>query len=472
MISCHSPIIDPREKWICQDELIQLNFNINFLGIGLCSEIWGNAKITGIDLPKLSVKLLIKNFIFIIKNREYLSRHFLFLAFISLPIALLLCVMHQTKREQGLNNSLNISTKINHKFHLSKLFRLLATYLIDNKNLGTIIRVPWKIHHIIIHRNKTILDYIEIANLIPDVIHGNDFDTYVVSAILKKKNKIRLIYDSQEFFPYSNPVFSLLERKVYSNIDADYCHTADAVITVSPHLGELMKASYRLDAVYIVPNACPKFEIPQETISARINDRIKFVFQGNFSLNRGLEFILETWAKYNFSAVADLYLIGPESRHKENLIRLSRGLKILDNGVFFPEAVSPLLLNQNLVNYDIGIIPYPPIDYNFQHCCPNKLSQYMSAGLAVLSNELSFVSEVISKGNFGLWFQAGNSDSFKQAFEKIVTRTTLIEFKEASKNFHNLSFNWSNFNHKLLLLYKNQEPLNEDSFETLFRFKL
>ena len=472
MLSCHSPIVDPRERWICEDELIQSKFNVQFVGVGAYKGRWGSSKIIGLDVTAISVGVLFSNFIFVLKNRKFLSAEFLLTALISLPVATLLCFVRPLLKEEEPYFPTDLKYKNSKTFSFLKQFKEIASFLIDNKILGTIIRLPWKIHHIIIHRNRLILNYCETINFIPDVIHANDFDTYVAASIFKNKNHYRVVYDSQEFFPYSNPVFSTLERYLYSRIDRTYCRITDSVITVSTHLGQTIKDIHKLQSIYIIPNACPKIDLSNYGIFEPQKGRVKFVFQGNFSLNRGLEFVLSCWAEHKLNSFADLYLIGPDNRHKQYLIELSRNFEILDNGVYFPESVSPFLLIQNLLNYDVGIIPYPPIDFNFKFCCPNKLSQYMSAGLAILSNQLPFVNEIIDKGGIGLHYQEDDPNSFKRAFDRMIDFNQLTKFKKASKEFHDSNFNWSNFNQKLISIYDNGEISNLGQDNEFFKFKL
>ena len=42
-----------------------------------------------------------------------------------------------------------------------------------------------------------------------------------------------------------------------------------------------------------------------------------------------------------------------------------------------------------------AIIPYEPDHVNNRFSCPNKLSQYLAAGLPVITNQLDFVREIV-----------------------------------------------------------------------------
>ena len=96
----------------------------------------------------------------------------------------------------------------------------------------------------------------------------------------------------------------------------------------------------------------------------------------------------------------------------------------------------------------------------------------MSAGLAILSNQLPFVKEIIDKGGIGLHYQEDDPNSFKRAFDRMIDFNQLTKFKKASKEFHDSNFNWSNFNQKLILIYDNEEISNLGQDNEFFKFKL
>ena len=50
---------------------------------------------------------------------------------------------------------------------------------------------------------------------------------------------------------------------------------------------------------------------------------------------------------------------------------------------------------------DVGLVPYEPTKLNSKYCSPNKLSQYMAAGLPILANRLEFVAQEISLAGCG-----------------------------------------------------------------------
>ena len=471
MISLHDTRIDPREKFILDSVLSTEDYDVLFLGIGDHHHPLRSSNAINLPEKNLSYWDLIRNALFVIRYRKKIMRPLMLLTIALLPIAFVLRVIitigpiialfiklqYRFKKmlKGKIGNSKN-TTKIEltSSTSLASAFPRLKSYMVDSKNLGFLIRLTWNIHFHLIHKNRILLRYVEKNMKRIDVIHANDFDTYITALILQSKFSSKIVYDSQEFFPDSNSVFSRAEKAFYSGIDRKYCHKADVVVTVTPQLGSHIKRVYDLKRVFIIPNAYPKSNllIPDKLVIE--NTKKKFVFQGNFSLNRGLEILISAWQSQGLSKVAELYLVGPNNRHKEKLMKLAKSLDIMDKGVYFPEAVSPEDLVHNLMSYDVGVIPYPPIDNNFRFCCPNKLGQYMAAGIAVLSNELPFVDSMIELASCGHSYKFNNERSLAEEVIKFCNSESLAVLKVNSKTFHEKVFNWEKIGERFILLYE------------------
>jgi glycosyltransferase involved in cell wall biosynthesis len=482
MISLHDTKIDPREKFILDSVLATEDYDVLFLGIGDHYHPLKSANVINLPEENLSYWDLIRNTLFVIRYREKIMRPFMLLTITLLPIAFALRVIltiapiialfiklqHRFKKlcKGKISSSKNETTiKSASSTSFASAFPRLKSYIVDSKNLGFLIRLTWNIHFHLIHKNRILLRYVEKNMKRIEVIHANDFDTFITALILQNKFSSKIVYDSQEFFPDSNSVFSRAEKAFYSGIDRKYCHKADVVVTVTPQLGSHIKKVYDLKRVFIIPNAYPKNNslVPDKLVTE--NTKKKFVFQGNFSLNRGLEILISAWKSQGLSKVAELYLVGPNNRHKEKLMNLARSLNIINKGVFFPEAVSPEDLVHNLRSYDVGVIPYPPIDNNFRFCCPNKLGQYMAAGIAVLSNELPFVDSMIELASCGHSYKFNDERSLAEEVVKFCNSESLAVLKVNSKAFHEKVFNWEKIGERFILLYQeiNYEINESDS---------
>ena len=118
---------------------------------------------------------------------------------------------------------------------------------------------------------------------------------------------------------------------------------------------------------------------------------------------------------------AKLLLRGPDNPYKNQMIELARSKGLLDRSVFFPKAVSEADLVKAARDADVGIIPYEPTIINHRFCSPNKLSQYMAAGLPIICNELDFVKSVV------LGYSIGSSVDFNDQAALVRTINEYVQ---------------------------------------------
>jgi glycosyltransferase involved in cell wall biosynthesis len=179
---------------------------------------------------------------------------------------------------------------------------------------------------------------------------------------------------------------------------------------------------------------------------------LKLLFQGSFAEGRGLEDVLRAWTEVDGSRAA-LFLRGPENAWQERLQRLAEDLGVLGKSVYFLPAVLEKELIAAAQEADVGLIPYPGHWPSYRFACPNKLSQYLHAGLAILANRLPFVEEVVMRAGAGLCYDGDEPGSFARAVETLaVDRSRLDQFRANAARFAETEFHWARYEAALLEL--------------------
>ncbi len=239
-----------------------------------------------------------------------------------------------------------------------------------------------------------------------DIIHCNDLDTLLVGIVAKVRFGSRVVYDAHEFYPESHVGGRWLDTRLLTALERFLIRKADAVVTVNPMLAEVMRRVYGLAHVYSVPNAEwwiePGDRSPfRSRMTSAARGRVKVLFQGRFADGRGIEELLEGWTQVDGDRAA-LFLRGPDNTSRRSAIEQARTLALLDRSVFFLDPVPEDMLVSAAAEADIGVIPYRPLIRNDQFSCPNKLSQYLHAGLMVVTNDLPYVKSVILDAGAGL----------------------------------------------------------------------
>jgi glycosyltransferase involved in cell wall biosynthesis len=296
----------------------------------------------------------------------------------------------------------------------------------------------------------------------PDVVHCNDLDTLLVGALARKSYGCRLVYDAHEYYPHSDPEGGWLDTVVFHALEKVLVHKADAVVTVNPKLAEVMQRAYGLRQIHSVPNAEPWTEraaaLPPSTMTQFARGRVKFLFQGRFSAGRGLEEVVAAWKRVD-AARAALFLRGPDNLWRRQLIDLAQRLGTLDRSVYFLDPVGEEELVAAAAEADIGMIPYKGEIEGYKYACPNKLSQYLHAGLMVVTNDLPYVREVLEESGAGLHYRSYDADSLVQVVERIVKEPELLRRSRSNAlRYAQGTFNWQSFSQTLYKLYLDADP--------------
>jgi glycosyltransferase involved in cell wall biosynthesis len=88
------------------------------------------------------------------------------------------------------------------------------------------------------------------------------------------------------------------------------------------------------------------------------------------------------------------------SSYVTNLRHLAN--KIAPGRVIFHPSFSPLEIVQEIANFDIGFFPLPPTSYNYIITLPNKLFEFIAAGLAVCIGPSPSMAEIVNQYHCGL----------------------------------------------------------------------
>lgn len=250
----------------------------------------------------------------------------------------------------------------------------------------------------------------------PDLVFCHDLYTLQTGVWLKQRTGARLVYDSHEYYPFQHMHPSFVRTTLW--YERRLVPHVDLYLTVSPELAAELEAVLGVARVHAIPNAEPRPPGPVVPLGREMDrlaaGRLKVLFQGTFSPGRGLEEVLADWSGVDPGRAA-LFLRGPDTASRQALAQQARRLGLLDRSVH----LLPPVLERDLVpaaaEADIGLIPYKGDLPSYRFACPNKLSQYIHAGLAVLGNDIPFVAGMIRSNGIGWVYDVRRPGSLAEA---------------------------------------------------------
>jgi glycosyltransferase involved in cell wall biosynthesis len=272
----------------------------------------------------------------------------------------------------------------------------------------------------------------------PDLIVCHDLFGLIVGVRLKKLWGMPLLYDSHEYWPQANLIHEAWEESLLTRLERRLIRQADQVVTVSPPLAAHIENVYGVDGVLSVPNAVPRGDRPRAGTS---DGPVRFLLQGQLAAGRGLELLLDAWSRLDSPGVLQLryvpneYATGIERRYAA-LFESGRVARL--------RPVDESELVEAAAEADVGVVPYVGPNLNHLYASPNKVSQYMQAGLALLvSSEMEYVASLLDRFGCGITYDPRRPETLRAAVD-LMTRSTeeLVRMQRAASVASETEFNW------------------------------
>jgi glycosyltransferase involved in cell wall biosynthesis len=284
-----------------------------------------------------------------------------------------------------------------------------------------------------------------------DILHCNDLNTLPAGVFAKMFNrKLKLVYDSHEYAINDTPYESKISIWLKYFIERILIQFADKVITVSNSIANEYKRLYNIPKPSLILN-CPRYHEQQKKDIFRNEFNIRsdqniFLYQGGLSHGRGIEILLETFKIIDDDNSVIVFMgYGP----LEGLIKESS--KEYEN-IYFHPAVPPDELLDFTSSADFGILFYENNCLNHYYCSPNKMFEYLMAGIPVLVSNLYEMKNLVEQYQIGIVATSNSVKGFTKSIEESLNQDYLriVENVEKSRKL----FCWEEQEKVLLDVYK------------------
>ncbi len=289
------------------------------------------------------------------------------------------------------------------------------------------------------------------------VYHAHDLPTLLPAYLASRFFGAKLLYDAHELWPdlpnMSVPTWwRLLERTLI--------HRSDRVITVSLPRAQILRDRYRLKRSPVVLHNCPFFrkisrtDILKKFIGNHGNFDLKIaLYQGSISPDRGLEKLIDAGAYCQDDIVIIIMGFSQIPGYVDDLKSYTekRGLA---QKVMFHDPVPQSDILSYTASADVGVVIYQNTDLNSYYCAPNKLYEYLMAGLPVVACDFPGVRSIVSGQDLGVLMDPadpksiGNKINLLCGNENIYTRIQQNVTQSAAERF-----SWEQEAKSLISLY-------------------
>ena len=272
---------------------------------------------------------------------------------------------------------------------------------------------------------------IRVIRIPADAYHASDIAALPGCSIAAWLRRKPLIYDAYEL-PLVDPYFAYgphwrLLHAASAFLLRKLLPRCSCIITVSPPLVRALQQRYGGPTATLVRNI-PPYHAPQPSdllrrrLSLPATTKI-VLYQGYLQGDRGLERLIRA-AKFLAQDVTLVLLGSGESRAALEALILREGVSSR------VQLVPPVPYGRLLAwtaSADLGLIVSPPAySANVAVFLPNKLFEYLMAGLPVLSTPLEAVAEILDRYQVGRTFASFEPEALAHAINELLAdRETL-----------------------------------------------
>jgi glycosyltransferase involved in cell wall biosynthesis len=274
-----------------------------------------------------------------------------------------------------------------------------------------------------------------------DLLVANDLDTLFPNFLVSKLKGIPLVYDSHEYFtgvpelqhrPFVRWVWRSIERMILPKLKY--------FITVSDPIAEQYYFEYGIKGVTIRNCAVRSDKIePFSRSELGIEQgNLLLIMQGaGININRGGEELIES-----MSVVENVFLIMIGAGDVfEKLKRLAIE-KCVSEKVRFISSLPWVEMMRYTKSADAGLSLDKNTNLNYSFSLPNKLFDYISAGIPVIAGDLPEVTRIITENTCGIIIPEITPEEIGQAISLLDSNRDLLKVLKQNAGAASELLNW------------------------------
>ncbi|MES2628945.1 MAG: glycosyltransferase family 4 protein [Bacteroidota bacterium] len=266
-----------------------------------------------------------------------------------------------------------------------------------------------------------------------DVFHSNDLDTLLANGLAARLRSKKLVYDTHEYFLGTPEIQERPRVKAtWKFIEKCFFQQPVAIFTVNHSIAGLYREDYgrTLQVMRNIPEAGQQL-LRRTRAELRLpEDQFIMVLQGSgINVDRGAEEFLMALELLDDSF---LWIIVGHGDVVPMLEKRSAANPNLQNRVRFLPKMPYAQMMQYTMAADLGLTLDKPTNINYLYSLPNKIFDYIRAGIPVLASKLPEIVNVVETYKVGFVFPDHQPETIAEMLQKI--RSDRAALAKASEN--------------------------------------
>jgi len=252
----------------------------------------------------------------------------------------------------------------------------------------------------------------------PAIWVANDWQMLPIASAGAARTGGIAVYDSHELATEEyaeRPAWVRFVRPIVASTEARFIATAKVISSVSPGITAHLKQLYDADAPHLTLRNAPAYERSEYRPS---EGKVRVLYHGIVAPGRGLEASIESVA--GWPAPFSLTIRGPSSLpgYTEALTALAAAKGVSERVTLSPPVAMTALVAEARP-FDIGLMALPGHSLHNQFALPNKVFEYMMAGLALGVTDLPEMAALVSETKAGFLMGDGSPGAIAAAMNAL-----------------------------------------------------
>ena len=285
---------------------------------------------------------------------------------------------------------------------------------------------------------------------------SNDLDTLLPNFWISKLKRIPLIYDSHEYFTEVPELVSRPKvQRVWKRIEEYVVPKLSEMITVCQSIADLFHQKYGIK-VHIIRNIPMRAMLPatasREEVGLDQNKHILVLQGSGINIHRGSEELVDAMAYLD-----DYQLVIIGGGDVLPILKEKVATNHWDDRVkFFPRMPYQKMMAITQLA-ELGFTLDKDTNLNYKFSLPNKLFDYIQAGVPIIASHLTEIERIITHYNIGTFIENHEPETIAETIKNaLADEDKLVQWKKNLKIAAE-ELCWENEQQTLLNIYSHYQ---------------
>lgn len=288
------------------------------------------------------------------------------------------------------------------------------------------------------------------------LLASNDLDTVLPNYYISRLKRCKMVFDSHEYFTETPELVGRPKvQKVWKRIEGSVVPKLDEMITVCDSIADLFREKYGVKC-HVIRNIPPRKALPPKGDKEALGlptDKHLLILQGSgINIQRGAEELVQ--AMQNLDDCFLMVIGGGDVL--PTLKEMVEKMQISDRVRFFPRMPYQQMMAYTQLA-ELGFCLDKDTNLNYRFSLPNKLFDFIQAGVPIVASHLTEIEKIIRQYDLGLFIEDHEPETIAATIREGLSDTARREQWQRNLAVAAQELCWENEEQKLLEIYRHYD---------------